>query len=222
MAGCWIGCVVVISLPFWLVAPLFCQRVEAPKGSDSQVKKLLEGTVQWNEWREVYPNANIRLDGFDISYVNLRDANLYSAFIARCDMTGVDLAGSSLVAADAVLSTLLGANLCNVDAREAGFHSADLSGANLSGSDLTRAGFSLAKLVGANLNRADFSGANLVFADLRDVENWQYITGIRCANIYGVSAPRGFRQWALDHGALEYERDAYKEWLVARDACLAE
>lgn len=221
--GCWIGVFVVICAPFWLVgAQMFCQPAEAPKGNRTQLTILLDGVTPWNEWRDAHPNVEISVHGFDIGDIKLPGANLRSASLARCNMNSADLSGSSLVNADASASNLIGANISNVDAQDARFYSSDLSGANLSGSNLTRGGFARAKLVGANLKGADLSGADLMFADLQDMENWHLIKDIRCANIFGAAAPRGFRQWALDRGALQYEREEYKDWLVDRDVCLAD
>ena len=218
--GCWIGLIVAFSVPFWFGVHLFCGGVEAPRGNKSQLRILLSGVSAWNEWRAAHPDARIALHGFDIGDKELRGVNLYSANIDRCDMTRVDLSGSSLVSANANFSNMVGANLSGVDARGAEFHSADLSGVDLSGSTLTGAGFDHAILLGANLMEVDLSGANLMFANLEEVENWRLIEDIRCANIYGVNAPSGFRNWAIGQGALKYDSDSYQDWLSARDECL--
>lgn len=220
MIGFWIAVTFVVSAPFWLGVHLCSPTEQPPGGSSRQFERLLEGATVWNEWRESHPHARVRLSGFKINDVSLREFNLYSATLLRCEMTEVDLSRSILVGANACSSRMVSTDLSEVDAREAQFHSADLTGADLSGSDLTRAGFVDSRLVGANLNEADLSGANLLYANLQDVENWQYITGIRCANIYGVDAPRGFREWAISHGALEYKREDLDTWLVRREDCL--
>ena len=57
---------------------------------------------------------------------------------------------------------------------------------------------------------ADLSGA-----DLEDIRNWREIESIKYANIFGIrNAPKGFRVWALERGAVEMTpegRQAFRE-----------
>ncbi len=104
---------------------------------------------------------------------------------------------------------------------------ADFGHADLAGADLRRGEFSKAFFLGANLTEARFEGAhldgaNLATADFSGVKDWEFISSIRCANIYGMIAPYEFKKWALANGALEYDRYHWDEWLEARDACLVQ
>ena len=96
----------------------------------------------------------------DLSYANLRGADLISA-----DLRGANLRGADLRGAD-----LRGANLCNADISGADLRDACLSGANLRGADLRGA-----DLLGANLRNACLSGANLNGADLRGAKNIPFV-----------------------------------------------
>lgn len=120
---------------------------------------------------------------------------------------GISLAGVNLD----------GAWLENVDLRDASlqmasFENANLLGAQLQGATLTGANFRGATLVtaslaGASLQGADFTGARLSAADLSEADLYN-VKGLReCTlsytNIEGVRrAPPGFREWALEQGAV--------------------
>jgi uncharacterized protein YjbI with pentapeptide repeats len=61
-------------------------------------------------------------------------------------------------------------------------------------------------LAGADFTGADLAGASFVDADLSDAVlrdiRWEHIANLKNANIFGVkSAPSGFVDWALKHGA---------------------
>jgi hypothetical protein len=46
--------------------------------------------------------------------------------------------------------------------------------------------------------------------DLHNIK-WRQIKSIKHANIWGISnAPTGFREWALEHGAVEIQ--FYNDW----------
>ncbi len=75
----------------------------------------------------------------------------------RADLTYADLRGADLSGADLTYANLYGANL----------RGADLSGADLSGANLRGADLSGADLRGANLSGADLTYANLYGANLR-------------------------------------------------------
>jgi uncharacterized protein YjbI with pentapeptide repeats len=60
---------------------------------------------------------------------------------------------------------------------------------------------------------ADLAGASLANTDLRRTDlngaRWRDIANIKGANIGGMThLPDGFRDWALQHGALETPGDA--------------
>lgn len=123
----------------------------------------------------------------------------------------VSLAGVRLDGAWLTGVVLPEAQLRHASLREANLSGADLNGANLENADLSDVNLTGANLKGAFLKGALVTGANLATVDLRgaDLEGLRDWAGIRSAsylNIEGVRhAPAGFRQWALEHGAIEGE-----------------
>lgn len=110
--------------------------------------------------------------------------NLHKVDLRRADLTGIDLEG-----ADLSTTNLHGADLTGVSLKETYLYDTDLKNAFLTG---------------ANLLDATLEEANLSLADLADIKNYTQIKSIRKANIFRVSnAPEGFREWALEEGALE-------------------
>lgn len=99
-----------------------------------------------------------RADGerADLSFADLRGANLCGADLREVDLSFANLCEADLCGADLSRANLSGANLC-----EANLRKADLCGADLS----------FAKLYEADLCGADLCGANLLEADLREAEN---------------------------------------------------
>jgi len=90
----------------------------------------------------------------------------------------------------------------------------DLSGIDLSGARLLGANLSRARLRDANLSGAGLWRANLSGAWLRDIRNWREIKSIKDANLLGIEdAPEGFRGWALENGAVEMKKEAWKAYL---------
>jgi len=120
---------------------------------------------------------------------------------------GISLAGVNLDGAWLEQADLRGAAL-----PMASFENANLAGAQLQGATLTGANFRGATLVtaslsGASLQGADFTGARLSAADLSEADLFN-VKGLReCTlsytNIEGIRrAPHGFREWALEQGAV--------------------
>lgn len=112
---------------------------------------------------------------------------------------GVSMAGINLNQAN-----LRGANLSGADLEGATLREADLAGANLGRTNL-RGG----DLRGTNLREAYLRGTNLSGANLEGA----YLEGsnLNGANIFGLkNTPSGFREWALENGAVEIE--SHKEW----------
>jgi hypothetical protein len=120
---------------------------------------------------------------------------------------GISLAGVNLDGA-----WLENVDLRNASMQMASFEGANLLGAQLQGATLTGANFRNATLVtaslaGASLQGADFTGARLSAADLSEADLYN-VKGLRdCTlsytNIEGVRrAPHGFREWALEQGAV--------------------
>ncbi|EAC7317588.1 pentapeptide repeat-containing protein [Listeria monocytogenes] len=100
-------------------------------------------------------------------------ANLSYADLRRADLSGANLSYADLRRADLSGANLRGANLSYANLSYADLRRADLSGANLSYADLRRADLSGANLRGANLRGANLSGANLRGANLSGADlNW--------------------------------------------------
>ena len=118
--------------------------------------------------------AGVRLDGAWLTAVALPEAQLSHASLREANLSGANLQGANLEAAD-------------------------LTDVNLSGADL-RGAF----LKGARIGRAQLGTADLRGADLQGLLEWETIRSASYLNIEGVRhAPSGFRQWALEHGAIE-------------------
>ena len=220
----------------------------SPRPDKTDEKRLGTGVDNWNAWRaksgsQAGDLSRSDLSGMDLTGANLsktrfhgnwtnsrfrsnmngtvlRDANLCKAKVSYCLLVKADLSGAVLRDASIGFSDLTGANLRNVDARDAWFRESNLSGAILTGADFSKADFGRANLTGAQLSGVDLTGADLTMADLTDVTEWKAIKSIKCANIYGVQAPYAFKKWALDNGALEYDNYRELRWSEFRDACL--
>ncbi len=118
----------------------------------------------------VIGRRNINHDGeeeqLDLSYGDMRGANLSEANLKSSNLYHVNLAGANLTGANlsgAILTTanLAGANLAGANLSGAILSAANLTGANLTGANLQRANLYLANLQGATLNDVMLQGANL-------------------------------------------------------------
>jgi uncharacterized protein YjbI with pentapeptide repeats len=124
--------------------------------NDEHVALLKQGPVAWNTWRNETPDIRP-----DLSYADLRGANLVGADLGRADLRGARLAGADLGKANLRDVDLSGAYLLGTDLRRA-----DLTEARLSGADLRVADLRGAVLMGTNLSVADLREANLSGANL--------------------------------------------------------
>lgn len=102
----------------------------------------------------------------DLSFTDMREANLKGANLQQTNLYQANLAGANLYQANlagAILSAanLEGANLYLANLEGAILSAANLEKANLSGANLHRASLYLASLHGAILNNAILDGANL-------------------------------------------------------------
>ncbi|MBC1223719.1 pentapeptide repeat-containing protein [Nostoc sp. UCD121] len=102
----------------------------------------------------------------DLSYIDMRGANLHKANLQQTNLYQANLAGANLREANlagAILSAanLEGANLKGANLEGAILSAANLKGANLKGANLHYASLYLADLHGAILNDAILDGANL-------------------------------------------------------------
>ena len=106
----------------------------------------------------------------NLSFSDLRGADLRRADLRGADLRGADLMGTVLRGADLSCADLKGAYLSCVNLNDANLRRADLRGVNLSD----------ANLISANLEDADLSCANLNDADLGHAN-------LRCANLGGTN-----------------------------------
>ena len=131
-----------------------------------QMVRVLKGIGDWNEWRDEYPQIDIRLDHIDWSGEVLDEVNFSGAYLHRSSFRGVSLLGSNLEAANLSNTYFEGAYLRRANLSFADLTRADLTGADLIAADLTGANLSEAILNGANLSGADLTEANLEGAEL--------------------------------------------------------
>ena len=129
----------------------------------------------------------LRKDKIDLSYTDIRNANLYGGNLQKANLQKSILYRANLIEANlenanlsgAVLSAVnfCGANLARTKLCGAILNAANLNGANLTCADLRGANLFLANLQGANLDGANLDGANLREADFcgnkanRDAQN---------------------------------------------------
>ena len=138
------------------------------EGADLRIADLgCEPNSNGLDLREIDWESLDERKGADLSYSNLKRANLCDAYLQYCDLRGANLEG-----ARAERANLRGANLTEANLRDGVFKHADLRGARLEGARLSRIDLEGAQLSGASLFDADveganLSGANLVGTDLR-------------------------------------------------------
>jgi uncharacterized protein YjbI with pentapeptide repeats len=114
--------------------------------------------------------SGANLDGANLSRANLSRANLWKASLFGINLREANLTGASLIKADLSASSLYKADLSlakygngflMTSLSEANFSGANLVEANLSETDLTKVNLTKANLNYANLRQANLSGANL-------------------------------------------------------------
>lgn len=86
--------------------------------------------------------------------IDLKNAALGGANLAKANLAGADLSGANLSRANLGGANLAGARLVNTDLAGADLTGSNLAGADLSGSNLTRANVTNAHMAGTNLNGA--------------------------------------------------------------------
>jgi hypothetical protein len=86
--------------------------------------------------------------------IDLKNAALGGANLAKANLAGADLGGANLSRANLSGANLAGARLINTDLSGADLSGSNLAGADLTGSNLTRANVSNAHMAGTNLNGA--------------------------------------------------------------------
>jgi uncharacterized protein YjbI with pentapeptide repeats len=169
--------------------------------NDEHVAMLRKDVDAWNKWRLENPQVRVNLSFANLREANLRRANLTGANLREADLSGAILNVANLREADLSGATLRGAilnvaNLTEADLRQADLRQADLRVATLNDAylfkaDLSGAILSGAKLIAADLFKADLSGADLSGVNLfaaRLVDT--HLTGADLTGcfVYGVSA----------------------------------
>ena len=99
---------------------------------------------------------------------NLNELLTKTKDFAGADLSEVNLRNANLRNVDLRVANLSGADLSNADLRNANLRIADLRNVNLSNADLRDANLSVAYLKGVNLNDADLRGVNLKGANLHN------------------------------------------------------
>ena len=107
------------------------------------LKKILDEHLLWLNGeggsRADLSFANLRgadLSGADLSFANLRGADLSGANLSNANLSGADLSFANLSNANLFGANLRGANLSDADLRGADLSGANLSNANLSGASM--------------------------------------------------------------------------------------
>ena len=124
--------------------------------NEEQLAILRSGVDAWNEWRKIFHEDMIHLEGADLEGVRLE----------RVDFEGALLQGACLDGANLQDACLNGANLFGASLVEANLRSARLKNANLMNANLKDADFGDACLSKSNLINARFDGAVFGFARL--------------------------------------------------------
>lgn len=149
--------------------------------NDSELNPIREINTDIQAALKIITNPDIdeylRRDKIDLSYIDIRGANLCGANLKRINLQKSNLYGANLIDANLENANLNGgilsaANFCDANLTHTNLSGAILSAANLCGTNLTcadlrNANLFLANLQGANLNGANLDGANLSTANFR-------------------------------------------------------
>jgi hypothetical protein len=141
------------------------------------LKRLGDGTKEWNRWRKQNRHKMLRPDfrvaglhDAKLRKANLKFADLSGAFLNGADLRDANLSGAQLQAADLPSANLTRAIIVSADLRNANLEYANLEYANLLGADLSHA-----KLRGAKLGHAAFGWTILGSVDLSVVQGLETI-----------------------------------------------
>lgn len=141
----------------------------------------------WNRWRSVSDDIEIRLEGAQLKEANLsraelnhaalrganlNEVNLQNACLSRAHLDFAELNGAELYYADLndaclIDAELNGADLFGAELEDARLKNADLNGAGLIGAKLNKANLGHSSLNRASLLQTDLNRANLRSADLK-------------------------------------------------------
>jgi uncharacterized protein YjbI with pentapeptide repeats len=146
---------------------------------DSEVSPISEINIDIQLALNIITNPDLeqylRRDRFDLSYVDIRGANLCGANLKKVNLQQSILYRANLIDANLENANLKGAVLSAANLKGANLAWANLCGAilnaaNLYGTNLTHTDLRCANLFLANLQKANMDGANLDGANLREAE----------------------------------------------------
>jgi uncharacterized protein YjbI with pentapeptide repeats len=124
---------------------------------------LMQGVEVWNEWRDNNPYIDP-----DLSYAELKGANLDDVNFYGVNLSGANLFKATLIHAGVSLVNFSHANLGEVNLNNANVYGSNLSSANLCNAHLQSATLSRANLFNANVTNANFIYAKLILSYLRE------------------------------------------------------
>ena len=133
-----------------------------------QLRRLLEGVDEWNQWRDENPDVGIRLSSAPLREAHLENAKLWTAHLENATLYCAHLKNARLKLAHLENANLVSAHLENANLWRAHLEKANLAGAHLENADLSGAHLENANLWNAHLERAVLRGAHLENANLRD------------------------------------------------------
>jgi uncharacterized protein YjbI with pentapeptide repeats len=108
--------------------------------------------------------------GANLQRRNLRNANMYDAFLVKADLRYANLQNANLKSADLRNAKLAHANLQNANLKDAKLQNAKLFGTNLQNANLENADLHSANLKDANLQSAELYNAKLKNSNLREAD----------------------------------------------------
>lgn len=149
------------------------------------LEQLNLGAQDWNQWRldhrEITPDLEQAiLNGKDLSYYVLTEANLKRAQLRGANLVGAALHGANLYNADLVranfsFSQLDQANIQWTASNGVNFQQANLWKADLSSSDLTNTNFTWATLYETNFGDAQLGGTTFGHNDLSTIKGTETV-----------------------------------------------
>lgn len=133
---------------------------ESAMANDEHVEIVKKGAAAIAEWHDENPEVLLDLNGANLEYIRLENANLKSANLCRARLTGADLRSAKLNDANLADAHMDGVRLSK----------ADLSGANIIGAILRYADMREVWLIGSSLRNADAGRSAIVGAYLHDAD----------------------------------------------------
>jgi uncharacterized protein YjbI with pentapeptide repeats len=175
--------------------------------------RLSAGPLEWNQWRQAYPQHPIDLSHGDLQQRTLSGINL----------TGADLSHANLQGACLDQATLSQANLCSINGQGASFQQANLTGAIARRGDFRSATLRDSSLIQADCREANFAEADLIATDLSHA----YLSGVILDGAYAIGTRfcHANLRWAslqetnLKQADLSY---AYLRWSTCTGANLCQ